>query len=1423
MTKCLFKALKAVDLDQHVGSFRSLGYDSAGALANFRAEHFEKLNCNEQELLRLIALLDVLKEATREGKICPHYFNSNKLIKKQQAPIKSIPIQASWGDETVQQRNFQSTIKKQSNVNPKQKRSISSVGVSGRSLSTSMAPTKPIKKYSDEVILQRPSTVLSRQNHSLLTKSNNQWYSGSKSFLNRPAIQHVKVKSYNYGIPSNRRARNSPYRATHQFTSNSHHGSIFASSSHHASDTISYAKPAEIYVYARKRPLLSTESNFQDAITVPDNKRIIIAENKANLDCTPLLKKTEFEFDQVFGSDASNKHIFEATVLPLISTTHRHNLTYICFGQTGSGKSHTIFGSRNTDGLLIHCTQLLLQETNLDNQLVCSFYEIYNNQVYDLVNAGKRLFVREDGDHHVNVIGVTEVALKNLDDLRCVIDDSLTRRHHGKSAFNSNSSRSHAVFQIILKNNYDSSENFRIIFIDLAGSERATDAQNNLRQTRREGAQINWSLLALKECIRSMDMTHSHAPFRQSKLTHILRDSLTGSKTRTCLMANVSPPDDCCQCSLNTLQYASRILDISSRHRHRSMPNASMHMSYSDDTSKQHEVIHEKPQRTFKPATASTPVHRLVSSVDQNIYKSTIHTDIESRTTKSIGIDWQVVDDDITLSGSDDNIPVKLLTSSTREFIINSNTNNHTQNNKHNFNRLQHKKFNDIDESPSSYFPQPQSNIKTSSSIKTHDIMQSYDSARLMYDDGNERQWKTVPAPTMSRLSNSAAQSSNTMRIVPVAPIELSDDNHPYNNSIGTESLGTKITTAVTHSPRYQKSTRNNGLVESLDLNKKYDSNAIITNIERTLHSDRSTTQKDQIEFLSNRDELLSIVSSRLTTGNRRTTPVTTPQTKRRNSQKESLNSPYSNKSKSSFSLTTKTRQKPRPIKSASSTSSLVKANQEKKSSIENQKSKVTSSTNCPKFHPTTRSSTNRHHQQQQQQQQRTVPLRIHHSSDSEEHEKIRDSIHRRKAYSSKNTSHSTRTEPCQTANNIQIMKKEQEQTDKYIFHEQNNFNQITSSSPLLSVPNSSPFPIPYLSPTYVPSSSSQAPLDQAKFVFHRSLEQPISPVTSTNINTPWQTSASYGSPSKEFGVRVSDQLNALRSLLETRLTHHDEIKSEKKDLNPVDSSPGIFAREFLQSLRQSSFKNNSREFTTNFLDDDQEVERNFHTDNSEKNGKLQKYDGDAVSSTTTTTTTSSNQHGYSSIHSQHFEQIVHRSLSALSDELNQAKVNLSVVSSSTSTIRSNLAAKIDTLEGRNLSSQGDDIHSHQLANRNHQAVNDAKGARENASNPTSDSERTSQVNSTLEKNPFAGTSSGGSSSNESRSRSPIVIPPFSTYDITTNTNNYHDNLLDTRKGTSFMAGSSFDALLNSLKKMREKELGFIVPTGDDKLIPVAD
>jgi hypothetical protein len=174
MTKCLFKALKAVDLEKHVGLFRSLGYESAGALAHFHTEHFDKLKFTEQELLRLIALLDVLKESTRDGKICPHYFNN------QQSNIKSAPIRASWCDETIPQRNSQSNLRKQ----PPPKRSTS----------MSIPPTKP---PANDLLSQRSSTVLSRQHPITPTKTSNQRAVGPKSFLNRPAVQHVKVRERN--------------------------------------------------------------------------------------------------------------------------------------------------------------------------------------------------------------------------------------------------------------------------------------------------------------------------------------------------------------------------------------------------------------------------------------------------------------------------------------------------------------------------------------------------------------------------------------------------------------------------------------------------------------------------------------------------------------------------------------------------------------------------------------------------------------------------------------------------------------------------------------------------------------------------------------------------------------------------------------------------------------------------------------------------------------------------------------------------------------------------------------------------------------------------------------------------------------------------------------------------------------------------
>ena len=136
-------------------------------------------------------------------------------------------------------------------------------------------------------------------------------------------------------------------------------------------------------------------------------------------------------------------------------------------------------------------------------------------------------------------------------------------RKTGSTAANIDSSRSHAILQITLK---DGKENKHIkgkfSFIDLAGSERGKDTTHSDRQRRLEGADINKSLLALKECIRALHHGNSHKPFRGSKLTQVLKDSFVGENTHTVMIANVAPNSKNCEHTLNTLRYAYRVKEI---------------------------------------------------------------------------------------------------------------------------------------------------------------------------------------------------------------------------------------------------------------------------------------------------------------------------------------------------------------------------------------------------------------------------------------------------------------------------------------------------------------------------------------------------------------------------------------------------------------------------------------------------------------------------------------------------------------------------------------------------------------------------------------------------------------------------------------------------------------------------------------------
>ncbi|XP_009696503.1 PREDICTED: kinesin-like protein KIF24, partial [Cariama cristata] len=273
-----------------------------------------------------------------------------------------------------------------------------------------------------------------------------------------------------------------------------------------------------------------------------------------------------FYFDEVFGESCTNHDVYMKTAHPLIQHIFNGgNATCFAYGQTGAGKTYTMIGTHRNPGLYALAAKdifrhLEASQSRKDLLVLISFYEIYCGQLYDLLNGRKRLFAREDSKHVVQIVGLREVQVDSVDLLLEVILKGGKERSTGVTGVNSDSSRSHAIIQIQIKDTANRTCG-RISFIDLAGSERAADARDSDRQTKMEGAEINQSLLALKECIRALDQEHAHTPFRQSKLTQVLKDSFIGN-SKTCMIANVSPSHIATEHTLNTLRYADRVKEL---------------------------------------------------------------------------------------------------------------------------------------------------------------------------------------------------------------------------------------------------------------------------------------------------------------------------------------------------------------------------------------------------------------------------------------------------------------------------------------------------------------------------------------------------------------------------------------------------------------------------------------------------------------------------------------------------------------------------------------------------------------------------------------------------------------------------------------------------------------------------------------------
>ncbi|KAK4297358.1 hypothetical protein Pmani_030210 [Petrolisthes manimaculis] len=341
----------------------------------------------------------------------------------------------------------------------------------------------------------------------------------------------------------------------------------------------------QITVAVRKRPLNKKEQAKReiDVITIPKRNSLSVHEPRTKVDLTKYLENQNFRFDYAFDETCHNELVYKYTARPLVQTVFEGGMaTCFAYGQTGSGKTHTMggdFQGKSQDcakGIYAMVAKDVFVYTknpkyrNLNLQVSASFFEIYGGKVFDLLNSKTKLRVLEDGKNVVQVVGLQERVCQNVDDVLRLISLGSQVRTSGQTAANNQSSRSHAVFQIILRN-LDRIEkqgdkayklHGKFSLIDLAGNERGADVSSANRQTRMEGAEINKSLLALKECIRALGRRGAHLPFRASKLTQVLRDSFIGDKSRTCMIAMISPGMNCCEHTLNTLRYADRVKEL---------------------------------------------------------------------------------------------------------------------------------------------------------------------------------------------------------------------------------------------------------------------------------------------------------------------------------------------------------------------------------------------------------------------------------------------------------------------------------------------------------------------------------------------------------------------------------------------------------------------------------------------------------------------------------------------------------------------------------------------------------------------------------------------------------------------------------------------------------------------------------------------
>ncbi|XP_022977208.1 kinesin-like protein KIN-8B isoform X1 [Cucurbita maxima] len=349
-------------------------------------------------------------------------------------------------------------------------------------------------------------------------------------------------------------------------------------------------KSTTLTVAVKCRPLRHKERG-RDIVQVIESKEVLILDPDLSKDYLDRIrnrtKEKKYCFDHAFGPDSTNLEVYTKSISSIIpEVVQGLNVTVFAYGSTGSGKTYTMVGTKDDPGLMVLSLHTVFDLIKMDKradefEVTCSYLEVYNEIIYDLLEKSSgHLELREDPEEGITVAGLrcikkqmpTILGLLQVHSAGKILEllnMGNSRRKTESTEVNATSSRSHAVLEISVKrkgrNKYPNQVlHGKLALVDLAGSERATET-NNAGQKLRDGANINRSLLALANCINALGKQQkkglAYVPYRNSKLTRILKDGLSGN-SQTVMIATISPADIQYHHTVNTLKYADRAKEI---------------------------------------------------------------------------------------------------------------------------------------------------------------------------------------------------------------------------------------------------------------------------------------------------------------------------------------------------------------------------------------------------------------------------------------------------------------------------------------------------------------------------------------------------------------------------------------------------------------------------------------------------------------------------------------------------------------------------------------------------------------------------------------------------------------------------------------------------------------------------------------------